>query len=172
MLSLPSSPTCVLVTIPYGSQLKLRLQLWMWQHSCGRNNTGPHALEAQGTAGTAAAIAGPSPGDELWPQRSCCLPQHYRGSQPIGSKGEEFNIHNHSDVSEEPQLDAPCRAAAAGANSHQMSNQLTFTNWSDPLLTDTSQTLTNPLATHSKKAQDIDHFFTREEEGLFCNFCP
>lgn len=99
------------------------------------------------------------------PQRARRPPGRFRGSRRE-DEGEEFDINNHSDVSEEEE------EPPTGDRRHP-----TRTTMTDPvvgLATDTSQsTLTDPLATRgSKRAQDILFFYDKNQEGTFCRFCP
>lgn len=102
--------------------------------------------------------------------------------------GEEFDIDDHSDVSEEEHTDdeAPnrsnCRPAPVVPNTVPSGdpapgNSTPNTTVTDPLATNrsTNSTVVDPLATNvsstSNKALDIEYFFRKEKENTICNIC-
>lgn len=94
--------------------------------------------------------------------------------------GEEFDINDHSDVSEE-DLDAAAPGGSDHRNPHRaavVANVTPSPTVTDPLATNRStsnSTGTDPLATNtsstSNKALDIEYFFRKEKDNTICKIC-
>ena len=106
--------------------------------------------------------------------RNHCVPDYYRKSQAIESKGKVFDIHIHSDVLED-DVEPPNNVNHRGVpHYHQLINPTPTELLARVIANNSCSTLTDPLVvqhTDCKQAQDIEYFYDRDENGAFCKFC-
>ena len=115
-----------------------------------------------------------------------CRNRHPPAQYREPDDGEEFNIHDHSDVLEEDiDLEVPGRhnpgpVANMVAGMGRTATQDPMANDRPPMDTlatnrsNLNSTITDPLATNASstnKALDIDHFFQKETEQTVCKSC-
>jgi hypothetical protein len=102
-------------------------------------------------------------------------PQRYR--EIPEDDGEEFDIHDHSDVSEEDTdsgTPGQCGQAIVVVNTGTPNGpNLLPTNrsTSNPMATVTDPLATNTSTSTSNKALDIEYFFRKEKEDTICKPC-
>lgn len=108
-------------------------------------------------------------------------PVRYRALPP--GDGEEFDIDDHSEVSEDGESDIPrTRTTAPNVATRAADGSVTNQSAPDPVVVNplatnrstTNSTTTNPLATTSStsnRALDIEFFFRKDKDDTVCTPC-